>query len=178
MSKIDKKLDISFRLLTKEDIPIIAQAFNSIKWNKPHSLFEQYLEEQAQEERIIWLAFIKDSFAGYITLKRTSLYQPFYAQNIPEIMDLNVLPASRNNGIGSMLLDIAEDEAKKKGDLIGIGVGLYGGVSDGYGAAQRLYIARGYIPDGNGVTYDGLPVIWGERYLVDDDLILWLTKKL
>ena len=39
-----------------------------------------------------------DEFAGYVTLKWQSQYPSFKAQNIPEIMDLNVLPACRKIG--------------------------------------------------------------------------------
>jgi hypothetical protein len=56
-------------------------------------------------------------------------------------------------GVGSLLLDCAEKEALTKSQIIGIGVGLYAGADGGYGPAQRLYVKRGYIPDGQGVTY-------------------------
>lgn len=58
--------------------------------------------------------------------------------------------------------------------MVGIGVGLYAD----YGAAQRLYTSLGYAPDGRGVTYHGSLVKPGTEYLVDDHLILWLTKRL
>ncbi len=32
--------------------------------------------------------------------------------------------------------------------------------------------------DGNGVTYKGQPVNPGEKYPLDDDLVLWLTSKI
>lgn len=60
---------------------------------------------------------------------------------------------------------------------VGIGVGLYGGSDGGFGQAQRLYIKRGYIPDGLGVTYDYKSVVPGKMVCLDDDLILWFTKK-
>ncbi|HCE6154635.1 TPA: N-acetyltransferase, partial [Legionella pneumophila] len=63
-------------------------------------------------------------------------------------------------------------------DVVGIGVGLYGGHDGGYGQAQRLYVNRGYIPDGLGVTYGYKPTVPGQTYPLDDDLILWFTKKL
>ena len=47
---------------------------------------------------MVWLAFYEGEFAGYITLKWRSLYPSFKQQNIPEIMDLNVLPPYRNTG--------------------------------------------------------------------------------
>ena len=159
-------------------ITIITQAFDSIGWDKPASLFEGYLKEVEANERLIWVAFTQDRFAGYITLKWQSLYLPFKAQNIPEIMDLNVLPHVRKMGIGTMLLDTAEKEAAKRSDLIGIGVGLYGGEDGGYGSAQRLYVKWGYILDGKGVTYNYESAIPGDSYPLDDDLVLWFMKKL
>lgn len=81
-------------------------------------------------------------------------------------------------GIGSLLLDTAEKAAATKSEVVGIGVGLYAGADGGYGAAQRLYVKRGYIPDGKGVTYNYQPAIPGNSYPLDDDLVLWFTKKL
>jgi GNAT superfamily N-acetyltransferase len=95
---------------------------------------------------------------------------------IPEIMDLNVLPLFRSKGIGSMLLDIAENEAFKNHASIGLGVGLYAGCDGGYGAAQKIYVKRGYVPDGKGVTYNYSPVEPGASVILDDDLVLWFTK--
>jgi len=172
------KNQIQIRTLIREDIAAISNAFNQIGWDKPISLFEGYLKEQEAGELLVWLAHFKDEFAGYVTLKWQSQYPSFKAQYIPEIMDLNVLPAYRKMGIGSMLLDWAEKEATTRSDIIGIGVGLYAGNDGGYGAAQRLYVKRGYIPDGEGVTYNYKPTVAGKSYPLDDDLVLWFTKKL
>jgi hypothetical protein len=73
---------------------------------------------------------------------------------------------------------IFEQEATTKIQIIGIGVGLYAGADGGYGAAQRLYVKRGYIPDGKGVTYNHEPTIPGNSYPLDDSMVLWLTKRL
>ena len=49
----------------------------------------------------------------------------------------------------------------------------------GFGAAQRIYIKRGYIPDGSGIWYrDKLCVPYEDAYLIDDELVLYLSKKL
>ena len=170
--------EVFIRSLIKEDIVAISEAFNQIGWNKPASIFEAYLKEQEAGERLVWVAHFKGEFAGYVTLKWQSQYSSFKAQSIPEIMDLNVLPSFRKMGIGSLLLDCAEKEAATKSQIIGIGVGLYAGADGGYGAAQRLYVKRGYIPDGKGITYNYQPAIPGNSYPLDDDLILWFTKKL
>lgn len=168
----------SIRSLTEGDIKAIVSSFHQIGWNKPASLFKEYLKEQEAGERIVWVAHFKGEFAGYVTLKWQSQYPSFKAQNIPEIVDLNVLPAYRKIGVGSLLLDTAEKEAATKSQIIGIGVGLYAGEDGGYGSAQRLYVKRGYIPDGKGVTYNYEPTIPGNSYPLDDDLALWFTKRL
>lgn len=165
---------VLIRPLAKEDISIITAAFSKIGWNKPASIYEKYLQESFSDERLVWVAYVQDQFAGYITLKLNSKYPSFKDQNIPEIMDLNVLPSFRKMGIGSALLDTAEKEAVRKSPVVGIGVGLY----DDYGSAQRMYIKRGYIPDGKGVTYNYEPTIPGNSYKLDDDLVLWFTKVL
>lgn len=170
--------EISIICLNPSIIPFVASAFNKIDWNKPASLFEEYLKEQDAGERLVWVAHFKGEFAGYVTLKWQSQYPSFKAQSIPEIMDLNVLPHYRKIGIGSLLLDCAEKEAATKSQAIGIGVGLYAGEDGGYGAAQRLYVKRGYTPDGKGVTCNYKSTIPGNSYPLDDELVLWFTKKL
>jgi GNAT superfamily N-acetyltransferase len=172
------KSQIQIRPLIREDIAAISEAFNEIGWNKPATLFERYLKEQELGARIVWVAHFKGKFAGYVILKWKSQYPLFKEQNIPKIMDLNVLPSFRKMGIGSLLLDAAEKKAATRSDTIGIGVGLYAGADGGYGSAQRLYVKRGYIPDGKGVTYNYEPTIPGNSYALDDDLVLWFTKKL
>ena len=118
--------------------------------------------------------FDGDVFVGYVTLKWHSDYQNFAMQNIPEISDLNVLPKFWRQGVGSRLLDLAEAEASKRSPCVGIGVGLYAD----YGNAQKLYVKRGYVPDGCGITYKNELVQPWETVRVDDDLTLWLVKKL
>lgn len=165
-------LTSQIRPLTPSDIPLIVRSFAAVGWRKPATIFENYFLEQERNERIIWLAFQQGTFAGYVTLKWYSSYPSFKEQNIPEINDLNVLPQFRQQGIGSKLLDIAEEKAKQTHNTVGLGVGLYAD----YGSAQRLYVKRGYIPDGNGITYQYQSVSPGNLVCLDDDLILWFVK--
>lgn len=161
--------EIVIKSLELIDIPILVDAFQKASWQKPASL---------QSERVIWLAYFQDQIVGYVTLKWKSQYEPFAHQKIPEIMDLNVLPSFRKQGIGGILLKVAEEKAAIHHDVVGLGVGLYAGFDGGYGQAQRLYVKRGYYPDGLGVTYGYKPTVPGDVYPLDDDLILWFTKKL
>jgi GNAT superfamily N-acetyltransferase len=165
---------VSIRLLQAQDIAQIAAAFAMLGWNKPAAQYERYLAEQLSGERTIFVALVDAVFAGYVTIVWLSSYPPFRADNIPEIVDFNVLPHYRRQGIGSRLMDEAEQTVAQRSPAVGIGVGLYAD----YGTAQRMYVKRGYVPDGRGLLYHGHFVQPGEQVVVDDDLILCFTKKL
>nr|WP_106225324.1 GNAT family N-acetyltransferase [Legionella pneumophila] len=173
-----QQANVIIKVLELSEIPILVNAFQKANWQKPASLFEAYYQEQQKFLRVVWVAYFREQIAGYVTLKWISQYQSFAHQQIPEIMDLNVLPSFRKQGVGTALLQAAEEKAASESDVVGIGVGLYGGHDGGYGQAQRLYVNRGYIPDGLGVTYGYKPTVPGQVYPLDDDFILWFTKKL
>jgi GNAT superfamily N-acetyltransferase len=162
------------RLFERQDIPEIAQAFEQLGWNKPASQYERYLMEQVLKIRDVYIARVEGQFAGYLTICWQSTYAPFREKKIPEIMDFNVLPKFRRLGVGTQLMDKAEAEVTRASPVAGIGVGM----TPDYGAAQKLYILRGYIPDGNGLYYRGRPIQYGDAIKVDDYLALYLTKEL
>lgn len=166
--------ELLIRTLAQRDIQPIAAAFAGLGWNKPASQYEKYLAEQQLGQRVMLVAFLREDFAGYVTICWLSDYPPFLAANIPEIVDFNVLPRFRRRGIGSSLMDAAEAWVSAYGALVGIGVGL----SADYGAAQRMYARRGYLPDGRGLMSAGNPAESGKPVMVDDDLCLYFTKNL
>jgi GNAT superfamily N-acetyltransferase len=169
-----KKVEPIIRLLEHFDIPEIAQAFQKLGWNKPASQYERYFEEQTLKVRDVYVAFVEGKFAGYLTICWISGYEPFREKNIPEIVDFNILPQYRRQGIGTALMDKAESAIAMVSSIAGIGVGM----EYDYGAAQRLYVLRGYVPDGRGLHYrDHFPK-HGEQVAVDDDLALYFTKEL
>ncbi len=176
MGQYQMQPSVVIRACEVVDIPEMLQSFMAIGWDKPPALFEQYLAEQQAGVRNIWIARAQNQFAGYVTLAWQSQYTYFTEQGIPEIMDLNVLPTFRKQGIGAQLLAVAETKAATKSATVGLGVGLYGGIDGGYGPAQRLYIKHGYLPDGKGVTYAYQPAVPGAQVRLDDDLVLWMTK--
>jgi hypothetical protein len=78
------------------------------------------------------------------------------------------------SGRYEQVLDAAERLVAERSRVVGIGVGM----DADYGAAQRLYVKRGYVPDGAGLLYGNHPVRFGETVRVDDELCLRLTKVL
>jgi GNAT superfamily N-acetyltransferase len=165
---------IAIRPLGASDPAWIAAAFAAIGWSKPRELYERYLAEQEAGRRQVRVAHDGDRLAGYVTLDWRPAYPPFRAQGIPEIRDLNVLPEFRRRGIGSALLDAVESLAGERTRTVGIAVGL----SPDYGPAQRLYVRRGYVPDGRGIAWGGRTVEHGDRVVVDDHLVLCFTREL
>ena len=165
---------LHFRFLDDTDPPLMARAFTEIGWVKPIPLFQRYLDEQASGMRLCWVANLNTAFAGYVTVNWKPTYPAFAQQRIPEIQDLNVLPSFRKIGIGTSLLDQVEADIARRSAAVGISVGLH----PGYNKAQKLYAKRGYVPDGRGVTYRGRYVREGEQVVLDDDLLLHLTKPL
>ena len=71
-------------------------------------------------------------------------------------------------------MDEAERIVGQRTNMIGIGFALY----KAYGAAQRMYVLRGYVPDGQGIVYNDVYVEPGQSYRVDDDLVFGLIKHL
>lgn len=171
---MNPKDHLEFRPLDAVDPERLSAAFARIGWNKPPSQYQRYLEEQSSGTRWVCVAVDDDKFMGYVTVLRGAEYPSFREKKIPEIQDLNVLPEYRGRGIGSRLLDRAESWIGALSKIAGLGVGLH----PGYNQAIRIYVKRGYIPDGEGVTYAGRRVAEGELVRFDDELVLWMTKAL
>ncbi len=124
-----------------------------------------------QGKRVILVAEYDGQFAGYITIVWESDYPPFREVSIPEIMDFNVLIKYQRRGIGTRLIDEAEKQIVVHSPIAGIGVAL----TPDYGAAQILYVKRGYIPDGRGVFQHGRYLKATDQVIVDN-LVLYLSK--
>jgi GNAT superfamily N-acetyltransferase len=165
---------ITIREMLSSDPPIIAAAFTSQGWNKPLDQYLRYWHESLQGTRLVLLAEVQSEFAGYLTVVWESDYPPFRQAGIPEIVDFNVLCKFRRQGIGTALMDAAEQRIAVRSRVAGIGVCLH----TDYGAAQVLYARRGYVPDGRGVYYHDHPPQYGEQVRIDDDLVLHLTRPL
>lgn len=166
---------IRLKEISRNELALFQESFKDTYLSDRFDLFKKYLKEHTEKKRYVLLACSGGKMIGYVTLKYVSDYENFARNNIPEIVDFNVVPRFRKQGIGRKLLKRIESVAKKSGYAqIGIGVGL----SEDYGAAQRLYVKMNYIPDATGLHYDAKPVQKGTTVRVDDSLAVYLIKNL
>jgi len=163
---------VQIRTMTSNDIEIIYEGLAGHDVSKPVDYVEHCWQENVSGGRVTYIAFCEGNFAGWGHVVYTSGYAYFAENGIPEIQNFDVIPPFRKRGIGQLLIEAIEERAFATSDTIGIGFGLYAS----YGAAQRLYVKRGFIPDGRGVMYNNVPAEPGRQVVVDDDLVLYLTK--
>ncbi|MBQ1255998.1 MAG: GNAT family N-acetyltransferase [Clostridia bacterium] len=166
--------DIIIRNMQPGDVKIIASEEEKQGWGYDDWKYEKRLRHQAEGKCVSFVCEYKGEVAGYINLYNKAGHGPFAGSGYPEIVDFGVLQKFRNRGVGSALMDTAEALAKETSDTVTLGVGLY----TDYGAAQRMYIKRGYIPDGSGVWYRNENCPPYAEIRNDDDLVLYLSKKL
>ena len=166
---------ITVRKAGTQDLPSLWEMTRALGKSQDTDYFDQCLDLQCQGKRDVLIVSADDQDAGYCMLNWTPKYALFKKLGIPEIQDLNVIPSSRQRGIATAFIKHCEDMARqKKHKDMGIAFGLH----SSYGAAQRLYIKLGYIPDGQGATYDRKQIAFGDFKPVDDDLCLMLIKAL
>ena len=143
-------------------------------WHADESKLKGRLEDVKSGLCVSIVAEYRGEPAGYVNIYKTGTGGPFAESGLPVIVDFNVLEKFRRRGIGTALMDEAEKIALQYADTVWLGVGLHAG----YGSAQRMYVKRGYIPDGSGVWYgDKLCEPYADC-VNDDDLVLFLSKKL
>ena len=166
--------NLLIRSMEIDDARIFYETDLSYGWHPSLEVYENYYKEQEENKRKVFVAVYEGTVCGLCTLVMNPTEGPWVGKGYPEIVDLSVLPHAQNKGIGNKLLDVIEQEAAKVSDTIFLAVGLH----SGYGAAQRIYVKRGYIPDGNGVWYQGKPLEQYASCCNDDDLLLFMSKKL
>lgn len=142
-----------------------------------HRTIEQFsnrLKDQQEGRAISLVAEYLGNVAGYVNVYINSPWGAFANKGYCEIIDFGVFDKFRKRGIGGKLMDVAEQIASTYSDIVYLCVGLH----SGYGSAQRMYVKRGYIPDGSGVWYGSCICNPYETYPNDDDLNLYFSKKL
>ncbi len=167
-------LEVEVVSIEARHVTLLRNAFHGTPWDRGPEFFEGLVGAHQAGSRHVWVGLANGCPVAFGSLVWQSTYPPFREQRIPEIHDLNVSPAFRRNGIASRIMDTAEQAAVERSNRVGIGVGLH----SGYFAAQRLYVRRGYVPDGNGVFFAGRFPQEGEQVVLDDSLTLYLIKQL
>lgn len=175
MSEIYRRdADIAIRSMCESDIGCFTDAFNALGWGDRRETLTMYFDEQNAARRAVLVAENNEYPVGYLTVVPDAMAGPFAGRKLPEIKDFNVLPPFRRRGVGNLLMDCAEAVARETSEFVTLGVGLY----TSYGSAQRMYVKRGYIPDGSGVWYQDRNIAPYEECRNDDDLILYFSKRL
>ena len=167
------KTTCSIRKMQESDIKELSRGFISQGWPSREEILTRYFKEQESGEREVLVAKVEGAVAGYITILPCAKQGPF-AGMAPELSDFNVFEPFQNQGIGNLLLEEAEKQVRLISDKVTLGVGLH----SGYGPAQRLYIKRGYIPDGTGVWYQNHQPAMNVVCEDIGDLVLYLSKNL
>ena len=174
---------ISVHTATEADLEGLYRIAEDMAQKHERHYFERCLAEQQEKKRDILIAGQNDRAVGYVQLIWVPLYSTFRRLDIPEIQDLNVIPEARGQGIGARLVDDCETLARQAGKTeMGISVGL----TTSYGPAQRLYVKRGYLPDGAGMCYDDVPIrtedlrttLWHRTIVLDHLLTIKMIKNL
>lgn len=166
--------EILIRNMADEDAEILAAGEIAQGWGDTTEKHRTRLRDQAAGRCIALAAEYCGQTAGYLSVYRRVEHGPFAERGWPELVDFGVLEKFRRHGIGGKLMDAAEKIAAETSPVVGLGVGLH----SGYGSAQRMYIKRGYVPDGSGAWYrDEVCPPYGDCRN-DDDLVLYLYKKL
>lgn len=166
--------EVEIRRMRASDAEGMLASLQQAGFHKTGQLFDRYLREQRAGKREVLVAFLDGKFVGYLTVIWESDYEPFRESGIPEINDFNVLPDVRRQGVGTALMDEAERVVAERSAYSGIGFGM----GADYGPAQRLYVLRGYVPDGRGLIDHLKQVTYGEQITVSHELAIYLTKKL
>ena len=167
--------EITIRDLDIADARVFTEEELRQGWHVSEEKYLEHLRHRDQGRCVPLAAEYFGEAAGYINVYREAVEGPFAGTGWPEIVDFGVLMKYRRRGVGTALIRAAERIAAGYADTVCLAVGLH----NGYGAAQRMYVKRGYIPDGSGAWYRGKNCTpYDTVYTNDDDLVLYLSKKL
>ncbi len=165
---------IVIRNMEESDAFIITEEEIKQGWDAAVDKYQLRLKDQSEGRAIALAAEYCGNVAGYINVYPDSKWGAFAGKGYPEIVDFGVLEKYRRLGIGGKLMDTAEGIAAEYSNTVYLGVGLH----SGYGSAQRMYVKRGYIPDGTGVWYREKVCEPYTDCCNDDDLVLYFSKQL
>lgn len=160
--------EIEIHRVTDEESPALIDWF-SVNYYDDRQDAEDHFLEHIDGKSATFLARHDDEMVGYVTLGISWL------KKIPLITNIMVFEPYQKQGLGNRLMEVAESYTA---DNLGDQVVLWVPILSEFGPAQRMYVKRGYIPDGCGVVKDGVSVKFGETHTFDHSLHLCLVKQL
>ena len=166
--EMDERYVFEIAELASDELPSTVEWFAANYYGGDASAGEKHFADHF-EGGATYIGRTGRTIAGFITMRWVNR-----RHSIPFIHHFEVFDPYKRHGLGNRLMCAVENRVAEVADTLGVSVGLF----DAYGPAQRLYVKRGYVPDGQGVYKDGVPVKRGEVCRMDHDLILWLTKDL
>jgi len=166
--------EIRIRDLEHADAQIITDEEVAQGWHQSVEKYLSRLRDRDSGRCISLVAEYRGNVAGYVNLYPKVIAGPFLGLGYPEIVDFGVFVKYRRKGIGNRLMDAVEKIAENYADTVTLSVGLH----NGYGSAHRIYVKRGYLPDGTGAWYGKENLPQYEKCCNDDDLVLYFSKKL
>lgn len=165
-----KEEQLIIRDLEEKDIHLLDEALEDQHWNKRTEVYQQRLINQDQSRFYSFVAIYQGQRAGTVNLYLHKDIGPY--KDVAYIEDLLVFEKFQRQKIASRLMDVVEQIAFEHHQIIVLAVGLH----QGYGKAQRLYIKRGYIPDGSGAWYQQDIARPYTHILNDDHFVVYLEK--
>ncbi len=160
--------------MSADDIPMIMQAEGDMSEEFKDYLHTQLINQEDKKECTALVAVSNEIVLGHVFVYYSCRWGAYKNQGMPSIVDLKVFPPYRNLGVATKLLDEAERIAAKYHSQIYLDVCL----NADYGAAQRLYVKRGYVPDGKGVYYEETICPLNGQCINNDELTICLIKQL
>jgi len=165
---------VLIRTMQDSDPQALFEAVKREGWHADLDCDRMRLQDHRSGKCTALMAEVDGVLAGHIYVYRHAIDGPEAYRALPEIVDFGVFPPFRHQGVGTTLMDAVEGIAAGWAEEVCLGVGLH----SGYGSAQRMYVKRGYIPDGSGAWYRGQVCGEYEPCCNDDDLVLYLSKRL
>ena len=145
--------EIFIRTMEEADVKILAEEEIKQGWGDTSDKHTMRIKDMASGISVTFVSVYKGQVAGYVSVYYD--YEKLDGVSYPGVVDFGVLEKYRNNGIGTALMDAAENTAFKSGG--------------------RIYLG-GYIPDGKGVYYNDKIAERNKEYPNDDDFFLKLYK--
>ena len=166
--------DIIIRDMIESDPEIITHEEHLQGWtDQKVEKYTQRLKDVADGKCVALVAEYQGNVAGYFNVYPNSMGGAFGGQGLPELVDFGVLEKYRRHGIGNALLEVAESIAKRYANIVYLGVGI----NKNYGAAQRLYVKRGFVPDGTGLWRNDKNLEPYADMKNDDSNAIYMSKK-